>query len=124
MTENALDTLKRHAWPGNVRELQHVIERGVALATGPEIDVADLPDNLGQASSRGATQTSDKLYMPFKEAKEALVEEFERAYIDHLLESHKGNVSRAAEASGIHRRSLHRLLVKHEMDASTYSKRN
>lgn len=123
IAEEAMDLLKRHSWPGNVRELQHVIERGAALATGPKIQVSDLPDNLGQKTSRpgSGNVASDRLHLPFKEAKESVVEEFERYYIDHLLKSHGGNISRAAESSGIDRRSLHRLLAKHGIDASEFS---
>jgi DNA-binding NtrC family response regulator len=125
LTEEATQMLTRHSWPGNVRELQHVVERGVALASGSEIDVADLPENLGQMSKRsgGNRLAVDRLHLPFKDAKESIVEDFERNYIEHLLSNHSGNISRAAEASGIDRRSLHRLLVKHEIDASSFSTR-
>jgi DNA-binding NtrC family response regulator len=34
--------LRRHAWPGNARELENTIERGVALARGLRIELADL----------------------------------------------------------------------------------
>ena len=122
-SKEAIQVLNRHSWPGNVRELQHVVERGVALARGSEIEVIDLPENLGQKTSRGGRLASDKLHLPFKEAKESVVEDFERHYIDHLLRNHGGNISRAADSSGIDRRSLHRLLVKHDIDASTFSTR-
>jgi transcriptional regulator with PAS, ATPase and Fis domain len=34
--------LLAHAWPGNARELENTIERGVALARGPRIELEDL----------------------------------------------------------------------------------
>jgi len=34
--------LLRHPWPGNARELENAIERGVALARGPRIELQDL----------------------------------------------------------------------------------
>ena len=34
--------LRRHPWPGNARELENTIERGVALARGPRIELDDL----------------------------------------------------------------------------------
>jgi DNA-binding NtrC family response regulator len=34
--------LLRHPWPGNARELENTIERGVALARGPRIELQDL----------------------------------------------------------------------------------
>jgi NtrC-family two-component system response regulator AlgB len=46
-TPEATAALERHGWPGNVRELRNVIERGVILANGIEIGLADLPTQLG-----------------------------------------------------------------------------
>ena len=47
--------LRRHAWPGNVRELENTIERGVALARGPCIELADLllDDGAAPAAPEG-----------------------------------------------------------------------
>lgn len=45
-TPAATEALARHRWPGNVRELRNVIERGVLLCAGAEIDVMDLPLSL------------------------------------------------------------------------------
>jgi NtrC-family two-component system response regulator AlgB len=46
-TEEAKAALLRYPWPGNVRELRNAIERGVILAPGPEIGIADLPTQVG-----------------------------------------------------------------------------
>ncbi len=42
----AVDALLAYDWPGNVRELERVIERAVALAGGPILDLEDLPPAL------------------------------------------------------------------------------
>src|SRR4051794_23302164 len=42
----ATDALLAYDWPGNVRELERVIERAVALAGGPCVDLDDLPPAL------------------------------------------------------------------------------
>ena len=39
--------LRAHPWPGNLRELRNVIERAVILARGNEIELGDLPAELG-----------------------------------------------------------------------------
>lgn len=39
--------LERHSWPGNLRELRNAVERGLILANGPMVDVADLPAQIG-----------------------------------------------------------------------------
>src|SRR5262249_13952296 len=46
-TEEARAAMTRYPWPGNVRELRNAIERGVILAGGPMIGLADLPAQLG-----------------------------------------------------------------------------
>jgi two-component system response regulator AtoC len=37
-----MQRLKAYSWPGNVRELRNVVERAVALGTGPFLDVNDV----------------------------------------------------------------------------------
>jgi two-component system, NtrC family, response regulator HydG len=46
MSISAADALLAYDWPGNVRELERVIERAVALARGPYLDLDDLPAPL------------------------------------------------------------------------------
>ncbi len=54
--------------------------------------------------------------IPFKLAKQDLVEEFERRYIRALLEEHGGNISAAARAAGIDRMSIHKILHRLGLD--------
>jgi two-component system, NtrC family, response regulator AlgB len=49
-TKEAQLALLRHPWPGNVRELRNAIERGVILATAPEIGLAELPAQIGASA--------------------------------------------------------------------------
>ncbi len=49
----------------------------------------------------------------YKEAKEAVMADFETGYVRELLKTHSGNVSAAAKAAGIHRNILHRLIAKY-----------
>jgi transcriptional regulator with PAS, ATPase and Fis domain len=46
LSATAADALVAYDWPGNVRELERVIERAVALAGGPFLDLDDLPPIL------------------------------------------------------------------------------
>jgi transcriptional regulator with PAS, ATPase and Fis domain len=45
-TPAVLHRLLTYDWPGNVRELEHALERACAIATGPQIDVDDLPETM------------------------------------------------------------------------------
>jgi two-component system, NtrC family, response regulator AlgB len=49
------DAFAAYAWPGNLRELRNVIERAVILATGEDIELADLPEELGVRSDPAVT---------------------------------------------------------------------
>jgi two-component system nitrogen regulation response regulator GlnG len=52
---------------------------------------------------------------PFKEAKSELIEEFERKYLEDLLERNESNISRSAREAGIERAYLQRLIRKHNL---------
>lgn len=93
-------------WPGNVRELRNVVERVVSLGT----EFALPGVSLAPAPITGAPEAAAR---PFKEAKEALVDAFERDYLDALIARCEGNVSLAAREAEIDRVHLRRLLRKH-----------
>lgn len=118
ISPEAMHMLMAHEWRGNVRELQNVIERALVLASDDTVRPRDLPPTIS-AEEGGAVDDHPGFYLhlPFKEAKERLVEEFEKRYIADVLKRFKGNVSRSAEQIGIDRRSLHRLLAKYHLDA-------
>jgi DNA-binding NtrC family response regulator len=46
------------------------------------------------------------LELPLGEARQRVVEEFERRYVKRLLARHGGNVTRAAQSAGVARRYL------------------
>jgi NtrC-family two-component system response regulator AlgB len=65
-TEEARAALLRYPWPGNVRELRNAIERGVIMAAGPLVGLADLPAQVGspppaQCVEVGGRVTLDQL---------------------------------------------------------------
>ncbi len=49
----AKEALARYPWAGNVRELRNAVERGVILAAGPLVGLADLPVQIGQPTRAG-----------------------------------------------------------------------
>jgi DNA-binding NtrC family response regulator len=104
----ALAALKSDDWPGNIRQLENVIERAVILCSGNRLDT----ENLFSADSvSGPQETTDAvLTLPYKDARERSIEEFNRRYISYVLARHSGNVSRAAMESGLKRQYLHRLM--------------
>ncbi len=111
LDEGAMRLLLNHTWPGNVRELRNVIERVARLADDKIIQRASL---LATAAIQinnvpKSTQACLDGDIPISAAKEL----FEKQYLVELLKRHDSNVTEAAQAAGIHRQSLHRLLRKH-----------
>lgn len=119
LQEQTLANLHRHDYPGNVRELRNLIERAVILAGA-------LPNELtpGRVVSRSTANKSDNdeskrgsalqvcidPAVPFKLAKKHLLEQFERLFLEQLLELHDGNVSKAARATGLDRMTVHKMM--------------
>jgi DNA-binding NtrC family response regulator len=104
-----LAILNEYDWPGNVRELKNVIERAVSLApAGTPLDPHLLGLEQTQQTARGLPAGTS-----YKEAKERLLLEWERTFIQDLLRRADGNVSKAARTGGLDRVYLHRLMKKH-----------
>ncbi len=103
ITDEALRWLVRRDWPGNVRELANIVERAVALT---EHDTIVLEDVRGQ---KPTDPTNDLLALAAE--RQLSLAEVERGYIRRILETNKGNVSRAARILGIDRRTLYRKLA-------------
>jgi DNA-binding NtrC family response regulator len=122
-----IEQLQQHDWPGNVRELRNVVERALSLGSSVLADLGDGGTRAGGseragsegdagAAKRPSAPSADVLELPFKEAKAALVESFERDYLVALLARHKGNISRAAAEAGIDRNYIHRLVKKYNLE--------
>jgi DNA-binding NtrC family response regulator len=110
-SEAAYARLSSYGWPGNVRELRNVIARAVALAP-PGAKLSTMPILVGSApaSTPELAATADR---PFSDAKAAVVERFERAYLRDLLARHGDNLTQAARVADVERKHLYRLLDKH-----------
>ena len=117
--------LEAYPWPGNVRELQNIVERACALAESDTITRRDLPDHVLGGAARLATPeaaapaieshlagTTD---LGLKEAKDRWMAVLEASYLKELLDRNDGNISAAAKAAGIDRKTFHRLINKYHL---------
>ncbi|WP_437744958.1 sigma 54-interacting transcriptional regulator [Sorangium sp. So ce302] len=107
-----IEDMKRYDWPGNVRELRNYVERRVVLGEGASMGAAP-PERSSAPPGAAPEEPAANIEMPFKEAKDAIIDQFERRYLAALLEWSNGNVSRAARKAGLDRMYLHRLLQRH-----------
>ncbi len=110
------DALERYEWPGNVRELRNLAERLVVLDDDGRITLSDLPEPLRPwATVENGSPESELL--PYEGARAEALDSFKLRYVGRLLEASGGNVSGAARAAGVSRRTLHRWIA--ELNEST-----
>jgi DNA-binding NtrC family response regulator len=107
VSAEAMARLTAHPWPGNVRELRNAIERALAMRTGDSIEARDLAE-LSTETTGGLLAGSIEQQVPLRE--------LERSYILMILDTVRGNKSRAAEILGLDRKTLYRKLEEFAQD--------
>ncbi len=112
----AYHRLMQHRWPGNVRELENVIERGVLVARGQELQPEDLPDSV-TASGAGAPAPQDVLPAT------ATLAEIERMAILQALQRTNWNKQDAAQLLGLYRPTLYSKMKKHGITSPPRARR-
>ncbi|MFT3698468.1 MAG: sigma-54 dependent transcriptional regulator [Kofleriaceae bacterium] len=110
LSDAAADRLMRHAWPGNVRELRNAMERAVAMCSGTEISVEDLPERI--RDYRGGVPLPPSMDRELAMS----LEEIERRHILRVLDAKEGNKVAAASSLGIDRKTLYRKLVRYGVE--------
>jgi transcriptional regulator with GAF, ATPase, and Fis domain len=107
--QQVLADMAKHDWPGNVRELRNYVERSVVLQSASPT----LRRGQGAGPAAAGPMSGIDLSVPFRIAKDAVIDSFERSYLSQLLEAAGGNMSKAARMAGMDRMYLHRLVQKH-----------
>jgi DNA-binding NtrC family response regulator len=101
-TPSAMVAMKKYNWPGNIRELENRIKKAVVLADkallSPEdldLRAENLPPILALAQAK---------------------EEFQKQYINEILERNNGNRTKTAKDLGVDPRTVFRHLEKLEAE--------
>lgn len=97
----ALRKMEEYDWPGNVRELRNVVERAVALGTGPLLDANDIWLSSLEIVG-GALPSGEAAYRPLP------LEDIEKDHIFKTLNYTDWNKSQAASILNIERSTLDR----------------
>ncbi|MFA4910610.1 MAG: sigma-54 dependent transcriptional regulator [Desulfobacteria bacterium] len=108
ISADALDTLINYRWDGNVRELENVIERAIVFQPEKTITVRDLPNYIMEEPK----EKSEKWFAlsSFEKARD----EFEKRYIQELLDKTEGNLNEAAALAELHPSTLYRKIKRHK----------
>jgi sigma-54 dependent transcriptional regulator, acetoin dehydrogenase operon transcriptional activator AcoR len=109
-----VEAMQAYVWPGNVREMENLVRRLVALASGPEITVADLPLPIREAGMHGARPSDGMPAGPLAvpacpdSGKDALAREELRLVIEQAT-----SMQEAAARLGVTRSTLYRRLERY-----------
>jgi DNA-binding NtrC family response regulator len=110
-TNRLLEHLRRwesDRWSGNVRELRNAVARQLAL--GDLAAIGGAPEE--ETTLADGLEAILVQNLPFRRAREQVLELFRQRYVEVVLERHGGNVLRAAEASGVGRRYFQRIKAR------------
>lgn len=95
----AAELLVEHPWPGNVRQLKQTLLKIVQMTASDIILLRDVTKVIGD----NRTEKHPK----FKEAKQRVIDEFEREYLLRTLQIAQGNLKKALEFSGMHKKNFY-----------------
>ncbi len=127
LPDEFLERFEAYEWPGNVRELERAVERFLALGDKVSLLVTRthrhvarplLPallsedDDAPAGPSEGLLERVLNANLAYSEARQRMLEEFERAYLEKALADNHGNVAAAAASSGIARRHFQRIRAR------------
>jgi DNA-binding NtrC family response regulator len=113
LTHEASEALRAYSFPGNVRELENALTHAAALAANRLIALDSLPPRIAEASG-GPLPAGE---VPSLIADWPTMDELQRRYLALALAHNEGNRSRTADALGLDRRTVQRMLAKYQLAA-------
>jgi DNA-binding NtrC family response regulator len=120
LAPDVMPQMMSHEWKGNVRDLENVIKRAVVMSTGSTITLADLGWKTRECVA--ALESDDLATRSYREAKEAVLAQFSTRYMEQALEKSDGNVTQAAQASGLERQSFQQIMRKYGIRSESFRK--
>lgn len=105
--EEVMNRINSYSWPGNVRQLQNAIERAKVLAEENRIELKNLPSAIVDAEESPAAVAINN--------GDVDLDTLNRLHVVQTYERCGKNKTKTAQALGINRRSLYRLLEKFEI---------
>ncbi|MGM0656661.1 MAG: helix-turn-helix domain-containing protein [Thermodesulfobacteriota bacterium] len=106
-------------WPGNVCELINFIRRLVLFFQGQQISMP-VGSQIEGAGDIGQDPQADFSF--YKDAQNAVLDQFTRTYVTDILHTTQGNISEAARKSGLERVSLQKIIRRMGTKAQEFRK--
>ena len=126
-SNEALEMLVQHDWPGNVRQLKNVIEHLVIMADKSFLDIAFVSEQL-QTRRSGVQMRVPGTLAELRAFKKHLIQvrfgQAEKAFLMKALKTAGGNITVAAENTGMQRSNFSALMKKHHVQAGEFRSGN
>ena len=121
ISRDVMDLLLDQPWKGNVRELENVLVQGILYARDEEIRPQDVPLTNSSAEKNIVSDLDGHIMdLPYKAAKETMLNRFNHEYIGALLSITQGNVTQAARQCGLDRQALQQIMKRFGIDPKEY----
>jgi DNA-binding NtrC family response regulator len=119
LSADIVSVLTEHRWPGNVRELRNTIERLAAVPEAPWLE-PDAPWLEPDApwrhpTTHDASPAAAGPLLPLPEARKQASWQFERSYLERLLEQTDRRLTEAAELAGVSHSMIARMVKRHKL---------
>lgn len=128
--------LTQYDWPGNVRELFQAIERSITDAQDSHILYPKhLPPDIRIQVTRKKLQQNEKIsvvipesapahtnpqeFSTIKEAREKVIEDMEKKYLEKLLAAMGGDIKKCCKTAGLSRSRFYDMLKKYQLTSSS-----
>jgi DNA-binding NtrC family response regulator len=100
VTPEIVTTFAAYSWPGNVRELRNAVER---LRLHPS------------AAPLEARAVEPEVWPTLQDARQKIIDEFERGYLERTLARAGGQVHLASTLAGVGRQHMTKLVARHQL---------
>ncbi len=117
LPDDFLREMESYSWPGNIRELENRIHK-FCLLPGRE----KVKGVRGRKEEGRDPELSREYVGSFNEEKSKIIDQFEKGYLHFVLSRSQGNISEAAAMARKERRTFTRLLKKHGLERSAYTR--
>ncbi len=116
--------LMKYSWPGNVRELENTLIQGIIYSESDTIRCSDISfnkkKNMDAEPNENVLDGTSVNKMPYKDAKEKILNEFNHNYINAALSLTNGNITQAAKMCGLERQALQQIMKRFAIKADKF----
>jgi len=116
LSNDTVQALRQYTWPGNVREMENAAQRAVIVGRGAELQ----PHHFFLDAPAPPRTTASPSGESYEQAKQRILDGFQRQFLQRVLERTHGNISHAAEECGLTRAAIQKMMRRLNMDRNRF----